>query len=262
MKRTLVEETKQNLRRLKMNDMADELDQSLTDAGKNREGHLTFIARLVKKQVDAVNSRSLERRIKKAGFPERLTFENFDWNFQPGLNIEYIKNLAQLDFIEKRQPLLILGKTGTGKEHLATAFGIQACKFGYRVAFYRAQDLLSQLYSSLAFDTTDKIISDLIRHDLLILVGLGYIRPKSEYPSLLFDLVNACRKRVSLIITSSISFEEWGQMMGNSSVTNAIVDRLFDHAALINIRSGRSYRTEGPHAPHAPNLSLDNSDSN
>ncbi|KPA15037.1 ATPase AAA [Candidatus Magnetomorum sp. HK-1] len=259
MKKTLIEEAKQHLRRLKMNDMADNLDQALTNAGKNREGHLTFLASLVKKQVDATNNRSFERRIKKAGFPEMLTFENFDWNFQPGLNIEYIKNLGQLDFIEKRQPVLILGKTGVGKGHLATAFGIRACKYGYRVAFYRAQDLLRQLYASLAYDTTDKIISELIRHDLLILVGLGYIRPKSEYPSLLFDLVNACRKRLSLIITSAISFEEWGQIMGNSSITNAIVDRLFDHAALINIRSGRSYRTEGP---HAPNLNPEDSVSN
>jgi len=249
MKQILIEEVIKDLRRLKMKDMADALEQSLTEAGKNREGHLTFLAGLVKKQVTAVNNRSLERRIKKAGFPERLTFENYDWGFQPGLNIEYIKDLAQLNFIEKRQPILILGKSGTGKAHLSIAFGIRACEARYRVAFYSAQDLLRQLYTSLAYDTTERIISDLTRLDLLILVGLGYIRPKPEYPSLLFDLINACRKRVSLIITSSISFEEWGQIMGNPSITNAIVDRLFDHAALINIRFGRSYRTEGPHAP-------------
>ena len=258
MKQILIEEVKQHLRKLKMNDMADTLDQALMNAGKKREGHLTFLANLVKKQVDAKNDRSIERRIKKARFPEMLTFDNYDWNFQPGLNIEYIKNLAQLDFIEKRQPVLILGKTGTGKMHLATAFGVQACKAGYKVVFYRAQELLRQLYSSLAFDTTEQIISDIVRHDLIILAGLGYIRPKPEFPSLLFDLVSACLKRVSLIITSAISFEEWGQVMGNSSITNAIVDRLFDNAALVNIRSGRSYRTEGP---HAPNLNPKDSDS-
>jgi DNA replication protein DnaC len=109
--------------------------------------------------------------------------------------------------------------------------------------------LLRELYKAMAYDTTERLISDLTRLDLLILVGLGYIRPKPEYPSLLFDLVNACRKRVSLIVTSSISFEEWGTVMGNPSTTNAIVDRLFDNACLINIRPGRSYRTEGPHAP-------------
>jgi len=256
MKKILLESVQKDLRRLKMNDMADALDQALTEAGKNREGHLIFFANLVKIQVAALNNRSFERRVKKAGFPGMYTFENFDFGFQPGLNIEYIKNLAELDFIEKRQSILILGKTGTGKIHLATAFGIRACEDGYRVAFYHAQELLRQLYSALAYDTTERVISDLIKHDLLILAGLGYIRPKPEFPSLLFDLVNACRKRVSLIITSSISFEEWGQIMGNASITNAIVDRLFDHAALINIKPGRSYRTEGPNAPkNAPDTS-------
>ncbi len=249
MKRILIEEVKQDLHRLRMNDMEDALDQALIDAGKNREGHLQFFSGLVKKQVKALNSRALERRIKKAGFPEMLTFDNFDWGFQPGLNVEYIKDLSELGFMEERRPVMILGKTGTGKIHLATAFGIRACEARYRVKFYRAQDLLRELYKAMAYDTTERLISDLTRLDILILVGLGYIRPKPEYPSLLFDLVNACRKRVSLIVTSSISFEEWGTVMGNPSTTNAIVDRLFDNACLINIRHGRSYRTEGPHAP-------------
>ena len=99
-------------------------------------GYLEFIAGLVKKQVTAVNAISLDRRIKKACFPEWLTFESFDWNFQPGLNVEYVKDLAGLSFIADRKPVLILGKTGTGKTHIATAFGIKACEYGYRVAFY------------------------------------------------------------------------------------------------------------------------------
>ncbi|MBF0433376.1 MAG: ATP-binding protein [Fibrobacteria bacterium] len=249
MKRILLQEVKQNLCRLKMNDMAAELEQALEIAGKNREGHLTFLDNLVKKQVKGVNDRSLQRRIKKADFPEILTFENFDWGFQPGLNVEYVKDLAQLGFIEKRHPLLIFGKTGTGKTHLAIALGIRACEFKYHVAFYTAQDLLRQLHATLLNDTTNQLIAEITRLDLLILDALGFIRTKPEYASLLFDLVNACRQRVSLIVTSNISFEEWGQTMGNPSVTNAIVDRLFEKACLINIRSGRSYRTEGPNAP-------------
>ena len=94
--------------------MANSLDDALSEAGKKREGHLIFFANLIKMQVKSRNERPLERRIKKTNFPEICTFENFDWNFQPGLNVEYIKDLSQLDFIQKRYPLLILGKTGTG----------------------------------------------------------------------------------------------------------------------------------------------------
>jgi len=249
MKDILPENVKQDLRRLRLNDMAAHLDEALEVAARTREGCLTFLAGLVRKQVEALDSRSLERRIKKAGFPERLTFESFDWGFQPGLHVEYIKDLAHLGFVKERRPLLILGKTGTGKTHLASAFGIRACEAGYRVAFFTAQNLLHRLHAALAHNTAHEIISSIARSHVLILDALGYVRAKPEYANLLFDVVSTCRGRVALIVTSNVSFEEWGLTMGNPSIVNAIVDRLLDRACLINIRPGRSYRTEGPLAP-------------
>jgi DNA replication protein DnaC len=85
--------------------------------------------------------------------------------------------------------------------------------------------------------------------DLLIIDALGFIRSKPEYPSLLLDLVRAAQQRTALILTSHISFQEWGEAIGNPSIANAIVDRLFYKACLITINPGLSYRTEGPHAP-------------
>ena len=160
-----------------------------------------------------------------------------------------IKDLQELGFIVNRQPLLILGKTGTGKTHIATALGIKACEAGFKVQFHKLQQLLAMLYATLADDTTDEIIAKLTRQDLLIIDHFNYIRTKKEYPSLLLDLVSACHDRLALIVTTSISFEEWGDALGNPSITHAIVDRLFHRAGVINIRPGRSYRTEGPHAP-------------
>jgi len=178
-----------------------------------------------------------------------MTFETFDWNFQPTLNVEYVKDLAELTFIANFQPLLILGKIGTGKSHLANAFGIKACQTKYKVQFYTLQTLMKKLYAGIADDNTDEIIEMLARSNLLIIDALENIRPKPEYPYLILDLLNACRMRTALIITSNISFQEWGQTLSNPSITNAIVDRLFDHACLININPGRSYRTQGPNAP-------------
>jgi DNA replication protein DnaC len=108
---------------------------------------------------------------------------------------------------------------------------------------------MKHLYASLADDTTDEVIAKLARLDLLIIDHIGFIRNKDEYPSLLLDLICTCQDRVSLIITSGISLEEWGAVFGNNTITNDIVDRLFHHANVINIRPGRSYRTEGPDAP-------------
>jgi len=249
MSQVLIEKVKQDLRTLRLKDMADALEASLKKAHQKKQGTLQFFADLVQIQLDAVQKRSLELRIKKAHFPPKMTFDNFDWGFQPGLNVEYLKDLQELGFVVNRQPLLILGKTGTGKTHIATSLGIKACKAGFRVRFYKLQELLSMLYATLADDTTKDVINKLTRLDLLIIDHFNFIRTKKEYPSLLLDLVSASHNRLALIVTTSISFEEWGDALGNPSITHAIVDRIFDHAGIINIRPGRSYRTEGPNAP-------------
>jgi DNA replication protein DnaC len=181
-----------------------------------------------------------------------MTFDTFDFNFQPALNVAYLKDLMTLDFIHKRHPLLILGKPGTGKTHIAAALGTKACEAGLKVGFYSLQELLAMLYKTLADDATDDLIREFCRLDLLIIDQVGYIRLKNEYPSLLHDLICACDQRVSLIVTTAISLEEWGNALGNPSLVHAIVDRLFHHAHVINIHPGLSYRSQGPNAPKRP----------
>ncbi|HDL53491.1 MAG TPA: hypothetical protein ENH32_05905 [Proteobacteria bacterium] len=249
MKPSLLEKVKQDLRALRLKDMADILETALEAAHQEQQGHIQFLDRLVQEQRRAMAERSLDRRIKQAKFPRKMTFEHFDWGFQPGLNVEYLKDLIQLDFVPNRQTVLILGKTGTGKTHIATALGVKACEAGYRVLFFKLQNLLSILYATLADDTTDEVIAGIARCHLLIIDHVDFIRTKNDYPSLLLDLVSACHQRVAMIFTTSISFEQWGEALGNPSITHAIVDRIFHHAKVINIRPGRSYRTQGPHAP-------------
>lgn len=250
----LHDQVRKDLRHLKLSDMSEALDLCLKEAEQERCGYLSFLSTLLSHQIKGRSQRSIERRIKKAGLIPCLNFETFDWNFQPALNVEYVKDLAQLDFVANYQPLLILGKSGSGKSHLANAFGIRACEAGYKVAFYTLQSLLKKLYATLADNTTDEIISLLMRVDLLIIDALGFIRSKPEYPSLFLDLVRATQQRTALILTSHISFQEWGELIGNLSIANAIVDRLFYKASLININPALSYRTEGPHAPKIPQV--------
>lgn len=252
MTQTLIDTLKADLRTLRLKDMADGLEAVLQKAQMEKQGHLTFLAELLQNQLKGAQNRALERRLAIAGFPPNMTFANFDWNFQPSLPVEHLKDLATLGFVSRTHPLLILGKTGTGKTHIATALGVEACCSGFKVKFYKLQKLLALLYATLADDTTEETIFRLTGFDLLIIDHIGFIRGKPEYPSLLLDLVSACQDRVAIIVTSSISLEEWTMALGNPAITNDIVDRLFHHAAVINIRPGRSYRSEGPHAPALP----------
>jgi len=249
MNRIQIDKLKADLRDLRLKNMAEALDDAIRTAHEQKIGHLEFLSILVDVQKTAMQQRSFDRRIQQADFPRNMHFENFDWHFQPSLNIEQLKDLKSLGFIEQRHPLLIFGKTGSGKTHIATALGIEACKAGFRVKFFKFQELLSFLYTTLADDATDEAIAKLSRLDLVIIDHIGYIRQKNEYPSLLLDFVCACQDRVSLIVTTGVSPGEWSQAFGSAPITHDIVDRLFHRAHIINIRQGKSYRTEGPNAP-------------
>lgn len=229
--------------------MAEYLDHALDKAQKQQSGHLGFLADLVDHQLQKRQKRSFDNRVKKALFPRNMTFDNYDWNFQPSLDVQYLKDLMELSFVVDHKPLLILGKTGTGKTHIAASLGILACRANFRVAFYPLQNLMAILYASLADDTTDELIAQLSRLDLLIIDNVGNLRPKPEHPSLLLDLVSSCQATTSFIVTSGISLENWGNVLENPTITMAIVDRLLHRAEIINFRKGLSYRTQGPHAP-------------
>ena len=110
----LVDRLKENFRILRLKDMAQNLEATLEKAELEKQGHLEFLSQLVDTQVNGFKNRSLERRVKQANFPRNMTFNNFDWNFQPGLNVEQLKNLKTLNFVSNHQSVLILGKTGSG----------------------------------------------------------------------------------------------------------------------------------------------------
>jgi len=252
MDQILLEKVKKDLKTLLLRDMAQSLEDSLHNAVQERQGHLEFISHLLDAQITGRRQRAVQRRIDKACFPRRMTFENFDWNFQPGLNVEHLKNLQQIAFVRDKSPLLILGISGCGKTHIAAALGIKACEHGLKARFAKLQEILAQLYASLADDSTDELLAALSKLDLLILDDVNYIRTKQEYPSLFLDLVNACQDRVCLVVTSYLSIEDWGKALGNPSVVNAVVDRLFHRAEILHIHPAISYRTQGPHAPKIP----------
>lgn len=250
----LHEQVIKQLRRLYLRDMAEYLDEALVKAHDEQTGHLAFLADILDRQLAARRQRSLDRRLKVAAFPSGMTFDTFDFAFQPSLNVEYLKDLMTLTFVAERRPLLILAKSGAGKTHIAAALGILACQADFKVQFHTLQSLLLKLYTSLADDTVDEVITVLSGLDLLIIDNIGNLRTKPDYPSLLLDLITACQGRTSIIVTSSIGFDDWAGVLGNTSITNAIMDRLLHQARIININPGKSYRTEGPGAPVLPKV--------
>jgi len=247
--RSDLDELRRNLERLKLQAMLEHLDEALEQAATLEQGYVSFLAGLVKWQALATAEAAAQRRIRAAHFPQLRTFDTFDWTFQKGLNVQLVKDLQNLHFIRQARPVLMLGKPGTGKSHLGIAYGVLAATAGYTVRFLSVSRLLSELYASLADDSTDRLVKRLARIDLLILDDLRYVPPRAEYAGLLFDLVEARHERKSIIVSSNLSVKQWGKVLGNPALTTSLVDRLMQRAHVINIKRGKSYRSQGPEAP-------------
>lgn len=246
---TALDELRRNLEQLKLQAMLEALDESLEQAQTLQQGYATFLAALLEKEVLARADAAAARRIKAAAFPSVKTFDTFNFSFQPGLNVQFAKDLMSLDFVRQGRPVLLLGRPGTGKTHLSIAYGHLAALSGYRVGFYACSRLLELLYASLADASTDRLIKRLASLELLILDDLRAVVPRAEYASLLYEVIDARYGRKSTMLSSNLSVAAWGKALGDKTLTASIVDRLMERAFVLNIKRGRSYRSEGPDAP-------------
>jgi len=248
---TLLEELRRDLSRLKMEAMAEALDDALDEAQTTQQGYATMLAGLVKTQLLATNRKAVKRRMDYAKFPFQRHFNDFDWAFQPGLNVQLVKDLMTMHFVRQGRPVLMLGRPGTGKSHMSVALGTLAVEAGYRVRFFSASKLLADLYASLADSSTDRLVRRLATVDLLIVDDLRAVPVRAEYASLLYELVEARHGKRATVLSSNLSVTKWGDVLGNRTLAASMVDRLLERAHVINIKNGRSYRTEGPDAPPA-----------
>ena len=243
-----LDELRRNLERLKLRAILAHLDQALEQAATLEQGYIAFLANLIEREALARAEEATTRRMNSANFPAVKTFDSFDWTFQRGLNVALVKDLQTLHFVDQGRPVLLLGRPGTGKTHLSLAYGALAASRGRTVRFTTAQALLAELYASLADGTTERLVARLGRVDLLIIDDLRHIPPRPEYATLLFDVIEARHLKKATMVSSNLSVKQWGSVLGNPALTASLVDRLMERAHVVNIRRGRSYRTEGPDA--------------
>lgn len=234
-------ELQANLKALNLSQMARNLDGLLRQAKESGIGYDEFLMELTASELQSRSENRLSRRIKDAKFPLLKPVETFDLAAVPDLDIRHFRDLAGCDFIKEHKNVIFLGRSGTGKTHMATAMGIEACRNNFRTRFVTCCGLVNELIESRQEKTLQRLLQKYARYDLLILDELGYIPFSKEGSELLFQVLAERHEKGSVMITTNLGFADWTQIFGDPVMTAALLDRLTHKAHIINC-SWESYR--------------------
>lgn len=212
--------------------------------------HVRYLARLTELELIDRERRMVERRIKSAKFPAVKSLDSFDFKAIPSLNKMMVLELARCHWIDRRENVIALGPSGTGKTHVALGLGLAACQKGMPVAFVTAAALVNELMEARDEKRLLRLQRQLAKVGLLIIDELGFVPLSKTGAELLFELISQRYERGSTLITSNLPFEEWTETFGTERLIGALLDRLTHHVNILEM-NGESYRLNQSKARHA-----------
>ena len=234
-------ELQANLKALTLSSMARNLDGLLRQAKETGTGYDEFLLDLTRAELQARAESRLNRLIKESRFPLLKPMETFDLAAVPDLDIRLLRDLAGGGYIQEHRNIIFLGRSGTGKTHMATALGVEACKQSLRTRFVTCYGLVNELVEARREIALQRLVQKYVRYDLLIMDELGYVPFSKEGSELLFQVLAERHEKGSVIITTNLGFADWTRVFGDPTMTAALLDRLTHKAHIINC-NWESYR--------------------
>ncbi len=229
------------LKELKLPTFLREYPKIAEISQQDRADYQTFLLRLAEREIQDREVRARERRIKAARFPLVKTLDTFDFSAQASINQPLVRELMSGEYIDHKENILLIGNSGTGKTHLATALAFGACQQGRKVRFFSATGMVTTLLERREERTLERFNRQLERLELIVLDELGYIPFSKAGAELLFEVISRAYERTSLILTTNLPFEAWTEILGSQRLTGALLDRL-THRVHILEANGDSYR--------------------
>ena len=230
-----------HLKTLKLPTFLREYEKLARQCAAEGLDHVQFLARLVELELIDRERRMVERRIKAAKFPAVKSLDSFDFKAIPKLNKMQVLELARCEWIERRENVVALGPSGTGKTHVALALGLAACQKGLSVGFTTAAAIVHALMEARDEKRLLRLQKQLAGQKLLIIDELGFVPLSKTGAELLFELISQRYERGSTLITSNLPFDEWTGTFGSERLTGALLDRLTHHVNILEM-NGESYR--------------------
>ena len=232
-----LEQARQYMETLGLTQAAAALDSRLDAATQKQLSYPEVLADLLGIEAAARRERYLTTRTRLAHLPFHRSLEQFDFGFQPSVDKRQVRELASMAFVSDAANLLLLGPPGVGKTHLA----IKAIEQGYGAYFIRAYDLMEDLRRAQEEHRLDRRMRVYLAPKVLIIDECGIWPYDRTAATAFFTLVSARYERGSIILTSNKGFGEWGELLGDTVIATAVLDRLLHHSHVLNIR-GENYR--------------------
>jgi len=201
-------------------------------AERERAGHLAYLAEVLSAETDDRAERRRTRRIREARFPRLKRLPDFDVSASP-VDAATIATLASGTYLDKGEPVVLLGDSGTGKSHLLIGMGMAACEQGRSVRYATCAGLVNELVEAADERRLSRIVSRYGRLDLLLLDELGYVQLDTRGAELFFQILTEREEKSSIAVASNLPFSEWGQVISDPRLVAAIVDRVTFRAHII-----------------------------
>lgn len=230
-----------HLKQLRLPTVLREYDKVARECTRDGVDHPRYLLRLLELELIDRERRLVERRIRQARFPTTKSLDSFVFTAIPSLNKMLVLELARCEYILRRENIIALGNSGTGKSHVALGLGLAACQRGFSVMFTTAAGLVHQLMEARDEKRLLRLQRELQAARLLIIDELGYVPLSPTGAELLFEVFSQRYEHGSTIVTSNLPFEEWTAVLGSERLTGALLDRLTHHVHILTM-NGESYR--------------------
>ena len=232
---------KQHCKTLRMPTVASQFSTLAEQAVREKQTHTGYLEALLNAETEERERNTIDRRIKEAHLPRVKTLEEFDYTQAPLVTAAKMRELAEGGYIERAEPVLLIGDCGTGKTHLLTGLCVAACRQKRRVRFTTAAALVNELVEAKHQLQLRRVMARWSRYELIAIDEVGYVPLAEVGAEFLFQVIAERAERNAVIVTTNLPFSEWTQVIPNARLCKALLDRITDRAHILETGT-ESYR--------------------